>query len=354
MLKTMNNVVPETIDERIGRRNYLKYLGVAAVVAGAAAIGAYEYSEYYGKQAPSPLPTINPKPTTPVPIPTKTVELTSLYGRLFFDYNGNGVHDGKEPAVSNAKVQLKDDTGKVIAEAVTNSSGDYKVEDVPTGSYRLHVHADEKFRYMCQSAEEFRTVTEDYDILLGKNSRMDVGLMEGFLTLPYKPGTPVCIISYFDLSGNSFDNVVRNWMGNTSQVYDWHCGIDYGYGENTKLCGMEVYSAAPGEVIAIGPVNPPSGGSVRLLHSDGRKTDYAHLGKIFVKNGESVPRGRLLGTTYCDWDEPHLHFELMGKEGEGRLQWEFWRIDVYRDQTNPNSKSFWTVDNNPQYASQYT
>jgi len=95
------------------------------------------------------------------------------------------------------------------------------------------------------------------------------------------------------------------------------------------------------------------GGSVRLLHVDGRKTDYAHLGEIFVEIGQTVRRGTRLGTTFCNWDEPHLHFELMGREGEGRLQWGFWRLPIYRDPLDPDSLSYWTKDNDPQYAAEY-
>jgi len=59
-LKTMNGDMLEIIDERVSRRSYLKYLATAVVVAGAAAIGAYEISESYRKQTPSPSPTITP------------------------------------------------------------------------------------------------------------------------------------------------------------------------------------------------------------------------------------------------------------------------------------------------------
>ncbi|MCM8798040.1 MAG: carboxypeptidase-like regulatory domain-containing protein, partial [Candidatus Omnitrophica bacterium] len=113
----------------------------------------------------------------------------------------------EEPAISKAKVYLKDNTGKVIAEAITDSSGDYKLEDVPAGSYRLYVEADKKFRYMCRSREEFRAVKEGYDVLLEESSKMDIGLMEGFLTSPFYKNRST-FVSYVDLDPTKG---IRDW-----------------------------------------------------------------------------------------------------------------------------------------------
>ena len=49
-----------------------------------------------------------------------------MYGKLFFDYNANGIQNAGEPAVAGASVQLKDNAGSVIAGTLTDSSGDYK------------------------------------------------------------------------------------------------------------------------------------------------------------------------------------------------------------------------------------
>ena len=303
-------------------------------------------------------PTETPAPTaTPTPIPTYTIS-----GVVFFDYNGNGIRDKGEPPIEGAKITVDDQT------TVSKADGFYILEGVHAGSWKLYVESPSQepttaFRYISLSLQAFQPIEEPLQLSVESDIRQDLGLMQGYLTLPFTPDTPIVVLSYTDLEGTDYDNVVRDWQGNTTMrlvhdgreglVYDYHCGIDYGYGENAELCGMKVFAAAPGKVIALGPVEERGGGSVRLLHTDGRMTDYAHLGEIFVRVGQTVPRGALLGTTYCGWNEPHLHFELMGKKGEGRLQWGFWRLPIYRDPLNPSSLSYWTKDNDPQYASQY-
>lgn len=308
----------------------------------------------------TPTPTETPEPTdtpTPTPIPTYT-----LSGIVFFDYNGNGVQDEGEPPVEGAKVTVGD------LATVSGADGSYVLENVPAGNRKVQVESPTQepataFRFISLSLEAFQPIEVPLRISMGGDKKQDLGLMQGYLTLPFIPGTPIIVLTYTDLKGTDYDNVVRDWQGNTAMrlvhdgreglVYDYHCGIDYGYGGNAELCGMTVFAAAPGKIVALGPVEERGGGSVRLLHGDGRVTDYAHLGEIFVRTGQTVPRGALLGTTYCGWNEPHLHFELMGKEGEGRLQWDFWRLPIYRDPLDPSSLSYWIKDNDPQHTSQY-
>ncbi len=59
-------------------------------------------------------------------VSTSSAQLAFLEGRLFFDYNGNGIQDPGEPAVPNAKLSL---VGPLKFEALTDSAGDYKIED---------------------------------------------------------------------------------------------------------------------------------------------------------------------------------------------------------------------------------
>jgi hypothetical protein len=283
---------------------------------------------------------------------------------LFFDYNGNGKQDGEEPAVPDSKVQLKDNTGKVIAEAVTDSSGDYELEDIRSGSYGLCFDADKKFRYMCTSPEEFRAVTNSYDVLLDESKKMDVGLMEGFLTLPFPKDVKIVNIIYVDLdSGEGY----RDWMGNNPNYFrkfscrggvNNHLGTDFLVGDESP-----VVASAPGKVVVIEsswPKQPKSdwlawedGNGVVIEHGPNIYTIYCHLKEIQsnLKEGQWVTRGYGIGSADRTGDFPsceryaHLHFQLdMGGFGWDR------RVDPYRDLSDSASVSYWTKDNDPQYA----
>ena len=273
------------------------------------------------------------------------------------------MQDGGEPAVANAKVQLKDRTGNIIAEAITDSAGDYKLEDFPTGSYSLNIQADPKFRYMCTSAEEFRAVTDGYDVPLTEPRKMDIGLMEGFLTLPFPKGTKIEHTIYVDLdSGEGY----RDWMGNPPTCFrkfscrgtvNNHLGTDFLVGD-----GSPVVASAPGRVRVVEsswPKQPKSGllgwedgNGVVIDHGSSIYTIYCHLKEVQgnLKEGQSVTRGYMIGSADRTGDFPkcelyaHLHFQL----DIGGIGWDR-RMDPYRDLHDSRSLSYWTKDNDPQY-----
>jgi len=365
LLKTIHNDAPETVDERVSRRSYLKYLVAVAVVAGVAAISAYGFCQYYRKH-PSPSPTISPTPTPSptTPSPTPTVELTSLHGRLFFDYNGNGLQDSEEPTITNARILLKDNTGEVIAETVTDSAGDYKLEDFPTGSYGLYVEADEKFRHMCQSTEESRVVEEGYDVLLNEPKKMDIGLMEGFLTLPFSSSVPVEVADYFDhdpgIDGMWWNG--RRLSGSRGHHPPWtHPGIDF-----LIARGTEVKAAVSGKTVGINTV-PGQVYWISLLNENGYGTSYLHIDKPLVSTGMRVKRGQpiaLSGETGSP-GSPHLEFQLWRHmpddkyycidpyspvAGVPRGAWIAGSWEWYPSDEEWVSQGYWTKFNEPQYS----
>jgi len=84
----------------------------------------------------------------------------------------------------------------------------------------------------------------------------------------------------------------------------------------TGCCGKPVYAAASGQVFKVKTgYNGGYGNNIKIAHPSGITTLYAHLSKIYVKEGQSVSTGdiigligntgRTIGATGC-----HLHFEV--------------------------------------------
>ena len=86
---------------------------------------------------PTTTPTTMPEPTTTptkrsIPTPTSTPEPTAtptptftLSGAVFFDYNGNGVHDEAEPPVESLEI------------AISHRDGDWVVQTDMNGVFDL-------------------------------------------------------------------------------------------------------------------------------------------------------------------------------------------------------------------------
>jgi murein DD-endopeptidase MepM/ murein hydrolase activator NlpD len=85
-----------------------------------------------------------------------------------------------------------------------------------------------------------------------------------------------------------------------------HEGVDF-----LAELGSEVHAAATG-VVQFAGFHPQYGYMVDLDHGNDLVTRYAHLSKLFVKEGDIVQRGRriaLSGSTGRSTG-PHLHFEV--------------------------------------------
>src|SRR5690606_10554765 len=66
---------------------------------------------------------------------------------IWFDQNGNGVHDEGEPGIEGVVVELLDGDGNVINRTVTDENGHYSFGGLPVGPdypYQVRV-ADENF-----------------------------------------------------------------------------------------------------------------------------------------------------------------------------------------------------------------
>jgi murein DD-endopeptidase MepM/ murein hydrolase activator NlpD len=76
--------------------------------------------------------------------------------------------------------------------------------------------------------------------------------------------------------------------------------------------GAQVKAADSGYVVASGWSNEGYGNYVVIDHRNGFQTLYGHLSRIFVRAGESVGKGALIGLMGSTGNStgPHLHFEI--------------------------------------------
>jgi murein DD-endopeptidase MepM/ murein hydrolase activator NlpD len=265
--------------------------------------------------------------------------------------------------------------GDIVAETATDSAGAFKMEDVPVGSYRLFTVADPRFRYMCRSADECAGIRDGYRISLSEGlTQLNVGLMEGFLTLPFQRNE-FRMKSYVDLDPALG---VRDWRGGRD-TYDGHPGTDFLANE-----AIDILATAPGTIFAAASGWPDNqnwtsidyyrnnGNFVIVDHGNGLYIAYHHLKSIAVNEtlwssaGPSISRGQVIGqvgatgVTAAGGTErisvPHLHLQVWN--GSGFMHGRVDALDPYRDlhydKHGPspwaNNASLWSKDNDPQYS----
>ena len=102
-----------------------------------------------------------------------------------------------------------------------------------------------------------------------------------------------------------------NWPtvgGRTTQYYSWsHHAVDI-----ADKRGTAIYAADTGAVESVG-WGTGYGNQIVIDHGGGKKTRYAHLDKIHVKQGQKVSKGETIGAMgSTGWSTgPHLHFEVI-------------------------------------------
>ena len=101
--------------------------------------------------------------------------------------------------------------------------------------------------------------------------------------------------------------------GKITQELHAYNAVDIG---GSAFCNTPVYAAADGTVLttAIGGWNGGAGKYVKISHSNGTGTFYAHLSQVLVTPGAAVSKGDVIGlmgstgrSTGC-----HVHFEVRG------------------------------------------
>ena len=257
-----------------------------------------------------------------------STQLYTLQGQLFFDYNGNGIQDAGEPAVQNTNVQIQDWNAQVIAQALTDSSGDYKV-DIPAGDYQLFIQPDESkpenpnFTHMCTSPSDLRAISNGYFLSVFADDVFNVGLMEGPFTQPFRSSTDYYVGCYYNWDSRSKETLHSPylwWNGQSGYNYELvypqnpggamynNAGIDM-----PMEIGTDVLAPAPG-IMSSGPQHGPQGQlGVSIAHPGAGLgifgTFYNHLSEILLPEGTTVARGDVIAKSgeSGTWT-PHLHW----------------------------------------------
>jgi hypothetical protein len=91
------------------------------------------------------------------------------------------------------------------------------------------------------------------------------------------------------------------------KVKKFHAGIDF-----SAPVGTEVYATGNGIVQQAGRGEGGYGNQVTIGHGYNYSTSYAHLSRIFVKPGQKVMRGQIIGYVGNTGKStsPHLHYEV--------------------------------------------
>jgi len=92
------------------------------------------------------------------------------------------------------------------------------------------------------------------------------------------------------------------------KVHKFHEGMDF-----SASVGTEVYATGNGTVNVAGrDVHGGYGNEIRIDHGYNYQTGYAHLSRIFVKPGQKILRGQIIGYVGNTGKStsPHLHYEV--------------------------------------------
>lgn len=105
----------------------------------------------------------------------------------------------------------------------------------------------------------------------------------------------------------SFFGERRSYNGSAFNYF--HTGLDFCYNYNNEV--NEIYAPAPGKVVFAGPLTV-RGNATMIDHGWGIYTGYMHQDKIFVKEGDRVETGQVIGTIGETGrvNGPHLHLEV--------------------------------------------
>ena len=106
----------------------------------------------------------------------------------------------------------------------------------------------------------------------------------------------------------SLVNVLPINTGVSQEFHLGHPGIDI-----TASLGSKIYPIKEGTVVLMSVTRWDYGRSVVIDHGNGLETRYAHMGKVFVEEGEKVNTDMPIGEVGLTGRTtgPHLHLEVV-------------------------------------------
>jgi murein DD-endopeptidase MepM/ murein hydrolase activator NlpD len=106
----------------------------------------------------------------------------------------------------------------------------------------------------------------------------------------------------------SMVTVVPDNTGVSQNFHMGHPGLDI-----TATLGSKIYPLKDGTVVLLSSTRWDYGRSVVIDHGNGMQTRYAHMGKIFVEEGEQVTTDMAVGEIGLTGRTtgPHLHIEVL-------------------------------------------
>ncbi len=259
---------------------------------------------------------------------------------VFHDINGDGVNQA-EPATNDALVKLTHESGMFWIGS-TNINGNL-IANLPQGKYRVDVYgkakSGEPFLYITPSLKEVKPLRKGLEILLGTDSKVNVPLAEGFLTLAFDES--ICNEEYPYIKGHGLCNplatqdlkkgpgvldylgrVLTSWgrliggiaIFERAGPYEEHEGSDYGIRKGTV-----VKAAAPGKLSLVGD---DIVGIITTIepYFMGKGESYSVLYQHCTPVVQTIPGQTVWidrGTPICLSGEaggfPHLHFAVDNK-----------------------------------------
>jgi len=116
------------------------------------------------------------------------------------------------------------------------------------------------------------------------------------------------IFSEVDTGASEGKMLWPNGCRRITQYFSWrHTGVDI-----ACEAGTPIRAADDGTVILVKYLNTGYGHQVDIDHGGGKMTRYGHMTEIYVKPGQTIQRGQIIGLEGSTGHStgPHLHFEV--------------------------------------------
>jgi len=302
-----------------------------------------------------------------------TTRTTDLQIQLFHDYHGDGQQQSDEPSISDLVLDIQGIGNDYRATLHSESNGEYWARNILVWKNYQILPKTDKFRYIALSNAQLSGISDYRHYVDTNEPSLHLGLMEGFLTLPFHSNTRYSVGRFYDWDPSELTYLWWNGKkgftgGGIYGIDPNHIGIDYDIPE-----GEDVLACAPG-FVSYFEKGPQGQLGLTIKHTAGDlAVYYSHLSRYVVKMNQQVARGEKVaesGKTGAAY--PHLHINNYRIVGElqqlydfyaptfplsGALSgyWErklpdgsfYWK--TVKEDEHPNREGFWTTHNDPKF-----